>query len=105
MRKQQELTGWFPASMKPARPGVYQTYDPHLDEEFYNVWNGKVWFFGHYTPNLAEAEARNDPQRMTSRDISRWRGLKAPPPQTHTDSASGRAQRTNNNEGGSDAGS
>lgn len=63
------VTPWFPGSVKPARPGVYEREWPH--KALYAEWTGYQWLRSTLT---AKAAVR---QREISahQDGIRWRGL------------------------------
>jgi hypothetical protein len=69
----EKLTGWFPASVKPARPGVYLATICKR-EEYYRRWDGESWYTGGPTPQFAENECIK-----VHYDNLHWRGLAHPP--------------------------
>lgn len=74
--EESELTSWFPGTVKPARPGVYQTRESD-GTKFYNEWDGRRW---HWGIGHSPAKATNqgvmpaDRQRLL---VTSWRGLAA----------------------------
>ena len=71
-----KYTPWFPADVKPARVGVYQTGDPSdIEDQLYQHWNGRHW--GMCADTIAEAKAVADDRSFFQNEP--WRGLaKAP---------------------------
>jgi hypothetical protein len=67
-----KLTPWFSYSVKPARPGVYET--AYRGIRWYRKWDGKRWYIGDEIPSLAEKETM--PTRVTEFP---WRGLAEEP--------------------------
>jgi hypothetical protein len=73
----QKLTPWFPASVKPARKGVYVASVGC--NTFYRYWNGKRWHHGSYTVSEAMGAARLRGFWPEDRYPIRWRGLAEQP--------------------------
>jgi hypothetical protein len=71
-----KVTQWFSAKTKPKRFGVYQTYDPYLQEEFYNLWDGKQWHCG-WRSLVGRVTWRLEILPIES--LERWRGLAEKP--------------------------
>lgn len=61
-------TPWFPADVKPARPGVYEV-KACRGSTWYRRWNGLIWFIGDYSVSYAAKEQAPTFIR------SPWRGL------------------------------
>lgn len=86
----QRLTDWFPPSVNPVRAGLYEMKSCYGDI-YFNKWDGKSWHWGSRYKQIASKS-----QAVKAREDCRaWRGLAADP-STSADTASGRAQRTNN---------
>lgn len=81
--KEKDLTPWFPASVKPARKGVYEV-DSTSDRAF-SYWNGtrfgwRTWMFNHISIESAVSDAfcmRHAETCLAERE--RWRGLNKDP--------------------------
>lgn len=71
----EQLTDWFPAHVKPARPGVYETDEVNTGERCYQFWNGEFWGYASSTP--AEAAEASHLKSMFQDD--KWRGLSVKP--------------------------
>ncbi len=74
MSADKELTPWFPANVKPAHVGVYETL---VEDGGYRYWNGTFWYFLGRTPDRAIENARNF--RGSSLGMLPWRGLGVKP--------------------------
>jgi hypothetical protein len=73
-----QLTPWFPARVKPARVGVYQTQDSDLPGyTYYNLWDGKRWHYGDQ--ELRTHQVWFDPWPDNAASLKRWRGLAKEP--------------------------
>jgi hypothetical protein len=67
----EQVTPWFPASLKPAREGTYEvreTDDGWTGTPYRLEWNGRCWMYH------GRVSAFNDTHRRTE-----WRGLAHPP--------------------------
>lgn len=82
----QNLTTWFPETMKPVRVGVYEVTDYNEKHRAFAYWNGKR--FGYrcwaYEGEIDEQEAINDALgfRRAETCLSprcSWRGLAKEP--------------------------
>lgn len=69
-----KLTPWFPAGMKPARPGVYKTVFVSDGRTGYSRWNGMEW--GHQFKSRSDAENIN---MGCGEQFKIWRGLAEEP--------------------------
>jgi hypothetical protein len=69
-----KLTPWFPADVKPVRPGVYKV-KTRSGRPWYRRWDGKVWFVGSNTPKDAASKI----EQLWFIDSRSWRGLAEPP--------------------------
>lgn len=67
-----KLTPWFPASVLPVRPGVYERDIPYPDQ--FSFWTGTHWRWSDRTPETA---ARAGGPSATQN--ARWRGLAEKP--------------------------
>jgi hypothetical protein len=67
-----KLTPWFPASVMPVRPGVYEV-NAH-NRARYRRWDGRHWFVGSSTTK--DAASSKYPLFMNAHS---WRGLVKPP--------------------------
>jgi hypothetical protein len=76
---EKRLTPWFPPSIVPARPGIYETrWVPEARRAShvqYQHWNGTFWGAWHIDINGAAANADG----ASSRQEPEWRGLAEPP--------------------------
>ena len=70
-----KLTPWFPETIKPVRPGVYQTTSVCALEVFYSYWGGRAWGWPSFTPHSAFVY-KNYVSPIQAR---RWRGLAEEP--------------------------
>lgn len=71
------LTGWFPGTVKPMRPGMYEVKREYSDGEFmpdhYLQWTGERWEYA-YAFKFAN---RGDFAHLAS--YEKWRGLNKEP--------------------------
>lgn len=72
--KHADVTEWFPAHIKPARPGVYQQMCGLGKDLGYQHFDGNGWGGWFSTPESAERFARKHDAGCTE-----WRGLAASP--------------------------
>ena len=76
--KEQELTPWFPPSVKPVRNGVYLRM--YGDGPAYSLWDGRFWQCGvrvdHY--DAVDIAAAVPHVASPSQDL-KWRGLAKEP--------------------------
>jgi len=65
-------TDWFPASVKPVRAGWYERDWGSMctDDEAYDYWNGRNWFYGDGFWRSVCYSAPNN---------KKWRGLAEKP--------------------------
>lgn len=70
-----ERTGWYPASIKPVRVGVYQRDMQDSGNGEYSFWDGESW--GGWG-NSIEIAARNAGSKSSVQDAN-WRGLAQEP--------------------------
>ena len=70
-KEQPKLTPWFPASVKPAREGVYQcNYD---GSAIFRLFLRGDWYcYGHTAEEAARTRVRSD-------NAAKWRGLAVKP--------------------------
>jgi hypothetical protein len=69
MKKYEDLTAWFPASMNPARAGWYEANGFRIVDQLFLYWTGDTWeYYG--------ANADKFPQ-FGSHERDQWRGLAA----------------------------
>lgn len=70
-----KLTPWYPPSVKPMRPGVYQTtFFPYcVWLKLYSRWSGTCWFW--QCPNKRDAATTT---KVGDQD-KHWRGLAEEP--------------------------
>lgn len=73
-----KLTPWFPASVKPARVGVYEKRTSGHHATQWAGWDGRVWNVLCLTPEEAAAEMDGHP---TCFPDDEWRGLAEEPKQ------------------------
>lgn len=69
-----ELTPWFPADVKPIRPGVYATQYVK-DVDGFSYWDGEKW--GYQAEDVYRAGSAG--YRNFCRPLRPWRGLAADP--------------------------
>ena len=67
------VTPWFPPTINPARPGVYQVRPRFSRFTAWRRWNGKHWM--GWTWELDRAAVNHFP----GGDRLEWRGLASPP--------------------------
>lgn len=72
-RPRARFSRWFGKSVKPARPGVYETKLRNQIGVFYSKWDGSTWYFSHSTVQ----SAADDWLPVCSK--KRWRGLAEKP--------------------------
>lgn len=65
-----KLTDWFPGSIKPVRPGVYQQMCGFGERIGYQKWDGEYW----YSREITLEAAHRAPYRAYTQDDP-WRGL------------------------------
>lgn len=82
----QKLTDWFPADVKPARPGIYELAYGNLDVAMpmpFHYWTGSYWANGA-GKTVDECNERSR-ERMpteswaTYMKTAKWRGLAEDP--------------------------
>ncbi|CAJ0698065.1 hypothetical protein [Ralstonia mannitolilytica] len=78
--KEDQLTPWFPAEVKPVHVGVYEVEPMQLDSGFrwpiFSYWNGKLWG----TACLSREDAEKWGLVFKTADQNRqWRGLRSKP--------------------------
>lgn len=67
-----KLTPWFPADVKPVRPGVYEMRcDP---PRWYRRWDGRHWYIGDTNVSVAAKETL-----ASWCAFEMWRGLAEEP--------------------------
>jgi hypothetical protein len=69
-----KLTPWFPAEVRPAHDGVYQTLDP-AGIVAYQHWNGSFWGFYAFTAE----DAHDGGGSPSCQQYNEWRGLAEDP--------------------------
>ncbi len=67
-----KLTPWFPSTVQPARPGVYERDLPYPDQ--FSFWTGTCWLWSGRTPEQAA-----DSLGASAIQYVRWRGLAEKP--------------------------
>jgi hypothetical protein len=67
-----KLTPWFPGTVKPVRPGVYET--AYRGIRWFRKWDGNRWYVGDETPSVAWKE-----KSRTAVTGFPWRGLAEEP--------------------------
>jgi hypothetical protein len=77
----EKLTPWFPAKVKPARAGVYQTSntDSADGKHFYSYFDGKNWHGEWWTPERAMTQPAVFNTPVEQLRATRWRGLAKEP--------------------------
>lgn len=74
---EKKLTPWFPASVKPARNGVYEVEGPEdLGRNYFSYFDGERWHGQWFTPERARAKA---PGIGIGLQSDKWRGLAQEP--------------------------
>ena len=71
--KDEDLTPWFPADVKPVRPGVYRV--KYFGDCGYAFWDGKRWGWAQLSIRKAIVEA--EPSTAAQEKV--WRGLNKEP--------------------------
>jgi hypothetical protein len=77
-----KFTPWFPQTVRPARPGVYQReMDYYINGIGYAKWDGRQWFPCCGDPRMADETAKwREPSGYQDEDEGiRWRGLASAP--------------------------
>ena len=75
-----KLTPWFPAHVKPARPGVYKKdFSLITDIREFQYWTGNRWIYGADTPEDTAANLRNSRHYGAHPGPRPWRGLAEKP--------------------------
>jgi hypothetical protein len=72
--KSPALTPWYPASVKPARKGVYIA-SVGRTHHFYRYWTGSSWLYGSYDLEGASPDLPVWPYQSSIY----WRGLASDP--------------------------
>lgn len=67
---QLKMTPWFPASIKPVRPGIYERDKTMHGFRVYAKWTGKAWMAYGFSIEMAERATKK-----TSWPELQWRGL------------------------------
>jgi hypothetical protein len=74
----QKLTPWFPASVKPARDGVYLTRKTGFSHDgVYRKWKNGMWHFNSDSVDVAAKETQQSPAIVQT--DRQWRGLAEQP--------------------------
>lgn len=72
--KEDQLTPWFPAEVKPVRIGFYQTMFGSTLSEGYSFWDGKNWWCQYKGLDRAifwgSRDGKGDQTKI-------WRGLRS----------------------------
>lgn len=71
----QEVTDWYGADQRPARPGIYQLLNTSTGMLFYSRWNGRLWCVGCTEAKLAATFSWPSVVQFKWP----WRGLTEPP--------------------------
>ena len=66
-----DRTPWFPATVRPIHPGVYEREFPH--RVLYSEWTGHQWLIAASTPNKATRQREVSQQQAEDGGV-RWRG-------------------------------
>lgn len=74
MIDESKLTPWFPAHIKPVRPGVYERDRIAQGFAVYSLWTGRIWRAYKFSVNTAATEKK----RSKFQNLS-WRGLAKKP--------------------------
>ena len=77
MTDKPKLTPWYPSSVKPARPGVYNTSyvdSWHSKWTGYSYWDGRAW-----TSQCRDPERARVSGTYYANQNKRWRGLAEAP--------------------------
>lgn len=61
-------TPWFPADVKPSRPGMYERKYPIATSTMLDYFDGSAWFIG----------ISDKPTKLRSSSRLPWRGLTEP---------------------------
>jgi hypothetical protein len=77
MSRKPKLTPWFPASVKPARVGVYNVDTLELGD-IYRYWDGRHWSFFGLSPDGAMTQHAHG-NIFTNGRLFPWRGLAEKP--------------------------
>jgi hypothetical protein len=75
----QKLTGWFPATVNPARVGVYQTDSEGMGDAFYSFFDGVNWHGEWWSPKRAATLPSKWGTPAGPLDADHWRGLAEEP--------------------------
>lgn len=67
--KDQKLTNWYPANIKPVRKGVYQTMEPD-GTMFFNLFDGENWHYGNLACEMPRLRCV-----LPARLLTQWRGI------------------------------
>ena len=70
-----KLTPWFPETIKPVRPGIYQIASVDALEVFDSYWDCRAWGWPSFKPHSAFVY-KNYVSPIQDR---RWRGLAEEP--------------------------
>lgn len=70
-----KLTRWFGGTVRPARPGVYES----MYAGVFRLFDGSLWHKAALSPRAALG------MRISSRQQERWRGLAQPPAEALAD--------------------
>ena len=73
-----ELTGWYPANVRPVRKGVYDAADgKRFIGVWFKHWNGRYW--GHGASSIDGAYSNANDGGYTAQYHFKWRGLARKP--------------------------
>jgi hypothetical protein len=73
--KDKDLTPWFPADVKPVRPGVYRVAYAYFGDTCYAFWDGRRW--GRVKTTIRKAIVEAHPSIAAQNKV--WRGLNKEP--------------------------
>lgn len=77
MSDNRERTPWFPGSVKPKRPGVYER--KYLQEVAFSRWNGREWLCGYFAAREHAIDRAAATRTRSFNQSVPWRGLSQDP--------------------------
>lgn len=75
---EQRFSPWFPGTVAPARPGVYQRDYPARIFDLYCRWDGQQWFDAKLSIEAAARSSVSSAYQCSGPAALPWRGLVKP---------------------------
>lgn len=79
-QRESRVTGWYPRTVRPVRPGVYETCEPD-GSMWFNYFDGLCWHYGGAELDFFGEDSYMFDQPMNAKAeasfVAVWRGLRA----------------------------